>query len=113
MTVNHEILIKKLLKYTFSTRVIKWIKSYLTDRQQCVRVDNKISQSLTNSVGVPQGSILGPLLFSLYINYLPDVCAPAVNCQMYADDTIIYLDAKTKNMRHMNYQQKWLRLLIG
>lgn len=83
--------------YNFSTKVIKLIIWYLTDGQQCVQIGSAISQLLTNSVGVLQGSILGPLLFSLYYNDLPDVCAPTVNCQMIcADDTVIYLYAKSK-----------------
>ena len=51
------------------------------------------SPYLDNPVGVPQGSILGPLLFSLYINDLPDVC-PQLSVQMYADDTVIFLHGK-------------------
>lgn len=51
---------------------------------------------VTNPVGVPQGSILGPLFFSLFINDLPDVCPSTVNFQMYTDDTVIYLHAKNK-----------------
>ncbi len=51
---------------------------------------------VTNTVGVPQGSILGRLLFSLYINDLHDVCAWTINWQMYADDATIHLHAKSK-----------------
>lgn len=59
-------------------------------------MDNNISQITDINLGVPQGSILGPLLFSLYINDLPEVCPPTVTCQMYADDTVIYLHATNK-----------------
>lgn len=95
-TVNHDILIAKLTKFNFSPNVIAWIKSYLTERKQCVRIGEKISQVVNNCVGVPQGSTLGPLLFSLYINDLPDACPPTVSCQMYADDTVIYVHSRNK-----------------
>ena len=52
-----------------------------------------VNAPLVNPVGVPQGSILGPLLFSLYINDLPNVC-PELNVQMYADDAVIFVHGK-------------------
>uniref|UniRef100_A0A8K9WVL4 Reverse transcriptase domain-containing protein n=1 Tax=Oncorhynchus mykiss TaxID=8022 RepID=A0A8K9WVL4_ONCMY len=66
-TVNHEILITKLSKFNFSPGALRWMKSYLEGRTQCVRVSNELSPTLI-SMGVPQGSILGPTLFSVYIN---------------------------------------------
>ena len=67
------------------------MKRLILDRSQYVRVQNNQSSNLQLSTGVPQGSILGPLLFSLYINDLPSIC-PDINIQMYADDTVIYVD---------------------
>lgn len=93
-SVNHGVLIVKLSMFNFSPAVIKWIKSYLTDRKQCVRMDQVTSQVVDNHVGVPQGSTLGPLFFSLFINDLREACPPTVTCQMYADDAVIYLHAK-------------------
>lgn len=94
-TVKHDILINKLSKYHFSSTVIQWIKFYLENRKLCVRVHNATSAIINTCMGVPQGSTLGPPLFTLYINDLPDACSPAT-CQMYADDTIIYVHSKTK-----------------
>ena len=71
------------------------MKSYLEGRTQCVRVSNELSPTLSYDVGVPQGSILGSLLFSLYINDLPSVYTGS-EVQMYADDTVIYVHAKSK-----------------
>lgn len=65
--VNHNVLITKLSKFHFSPNVIKWIKSYLTDIKQCVHSYQNISQAFDNYVGVPQGSILGPLLLLVCI----------------------------------------------
>lgn len=69
---------------------------------------------VTNPVGVPQGSILGPLFFSLFINDLPDVCPSTVNFQMYTDDTVIYSTymLKTKSKLQKNDQLQWSISLI-
>lgn len=92
-TVNHQLLISKLSHFSIDTNTITWIQSYLNDRQQCVAVDNKKSPLRPCSMGVPQGSILGPLLFTLYINDLPTVCKSKII--MYADDTVLYAHGKT------------------
>jgi len=91
-TVNHEILINKLANYGIQDNELSWFKSYLCNRSQAVRVNSYLSDFKTYNTGIPQGSILGPLLFIIFVNCLPDV----VTCKtvMYADDTSLMCKAK-------------------
>lgn len=89
-TVNHDILLRKLYCYGIRGIVLELLKSYLSGRKQSVRVDGVESNRNEVRCGVPQGSILGPLLFVIYINDM--LTFP---CISYADDTVIYFSAKT------------------
>ena len=91
--VPHGRLLAKLEAYNLSSEVINWIREYLTDRSQCVKVNSKASEWLPIKSGIPQGSVLGPLLFLIHINDLPDNINSDV--YMYADDTKIYREIKT------------------
>lgn len=72
--------------------VVKWVGSYLTNRQQRVEIKGTLSEPKPIDCGLPQGSILGPLLFLLYINDMQDACS----CQLflYADDSALLINPK-------------------
>ncbi|CAB4005945.1 Hypothetical predicted protein, partial [Paramuricea clavata] len=86
--VNHNLLLKKLQRFGLTDNILTWFKSYLSGRQQRVLVNGEISETRSVSSGVPQGSILGPLLFLMYINDLSkSITSPAVDVSLFADDT--------------------------
>ena len=91
-TVNHNILIKKLEHYGVRGILLEWFKSYLNERKQFVFMNGESSDIKYMACGVPQGSVLGPLLFLLYINDLPNISAK-LKFFLFADDTNIYFES--------------------
>ena len=98
-TVDHQILLERLKKmFGFTGLVINWITSYLSGRFQKAVVGDAKSSSVPLSCGVPQGSILGPILFTLYTTPLGKICTKhGVTYHLYADDQQLYLAFKPSN----------------
>ena len=91
-TVDFEILLNKLHKLNFSKSALMTLASYLSNRNQFVQVNDAVSEMLTVTHGVPQGSILGPVLFNIYVHDLST--NTEAECIQYTDDTSLYRHCK-------------------
>ena len=92
-TIDHSILLDKLLnQFGIHGNALKWFRSYLENRSFCVKIDKALSDFLCLLFGVPQGSLLGPILFILYIKYIQWIAAKyGLSIQLYADDSQLYI----------------------
>ena len=112
-TVKHDILLSKMNLYRIRGIALDWFRSYLTNRTERCLVNGSLSRICSLKCGVPRGTILGPLLFLIYINDLPN-CLTSCQPRMYADDThITYADVDVNSIQlNLNHDlgnlNKWL-----
>jgi hypothetical protein len=95
-TVCHSKLFHKLPKYGIEGKLLSWIRSFLSDRRQSVNINGKLSSYVSVSSGVPQGSVLGPLLFLIYINDIEDRLEYS-QFKLFADDCKLYCECLQNN----------------
>ena len=93
--INHVQLILDLHSIGYHGDVLQWFRSYLSNRRQKVSIHGSLSDSTTFSCGVPQGSVLGPLLFCLYIRSVPGIFKSSSLSKLYADDITFYTSSKS------------------
>ena len=109
-SVWHERLLFKLKEIGISGTMYMYIKNYLKERSICTRINNKYSSFKSTNIGIPQGSIIAPLLFSILIHDLPSVISKKFNLVQYADDICIWLNTNLrKNVKYRNI--KYIEML--
>lgn len=95
-TIDRDRLLQKLYKMGVANRELRWFSSYLSDRKQKVKIGEVTSNEINNAIGTPQGSVLGAILFILYINDLPGAIKWC-DVNLFADDTLIFCHGKNIN----------------
>ena len=103
--IQHKILINKLVEYNFKSSAISLLTSYLGDRKQCVQFNGTVSDMVEVRCGLPQGSCLGPLLYSVFVNDLPYVLKNA-SMEIYADDTTVWAAGQSAASVHEVLQKE-------
>ena len=93
--VLHRRLLHKMHRYKISEKVIKWVKNFLSNRLQKVIVNGAESKCHNATSGIPQGSVMGPILFVIYINDMPEMVESAT--YLFADDTKFFREIREEN----------------
>ena len=109
-SVNHRFLVHVLLSFGLNVQVVNWIKNFLSDRQQQVCLNNSISSPLPVLSGVPQGSVIGPFLFLLFIDGITSttLSSPNVNIRLFADDSKFFSTEPRDLQSTINESDEWL-----
>ena len=109
-SIDHSILLEKLKYYGFTEKSIQLIQSYLYERKQCVEINHIKSEFLLNTRGVPQGSILGPLLFIIYVNDMPN-STDYFDFILYADDTTLCATRSLNDITNQTTANIWCKAI--
>ena len=98
-SISHKIFLEKIEKYGFSTESIAMLESFLYNRKQCVKNGNEYLNWVTTNRGVPQGTVLGPLIFIMYINDFPEKMKKREDVLQFSDETCVVCHSKSgKNL---------------
>ena len=108
-TINHQLLLQKLQNAGLGIKLVDLIKNYLSNRKQKTKLNGSMSTLQAIHTGVPQGSIIGPLMFLIYINDLPDVLLHS-KALMYADDTVLYCSNESGKEARKDMQNDLLKI---
>ena len=111
-TVPHQRLLGKLAHYGIQGNINRWIESFLTGRTMQVVVDGHTSSTAPVTSGVPQGTVLGPLLFLIHINDMPNVLTEGTKLRLFADDSLVYREIRSIHdqvilQKDLNSLQQW------
>nr|CAD2185030.1 unnamed protein product [Meloidogyne enterolobii] len=98
-SVPHNLLIHKLQRIGIRGKLLDWISNFITNRTFSTKINESYSEYYHVTSGVPQGSVLGPVLFLIYINDLPDIIPFGVSIKLFADDVKLYVAHKTTKER--------------
>ena len=107
-TLNHNLLVAKLKAYSLNLNAVSFIKSYLTNRYQRCKIEDSFSEWERIIAGVPQGSVLGPLLFNIFINNIFLYIENSYPCN-YADDSTLYASGKSLSIIIENPKANFFR----
>ena len=111
-TIDHELVLYKLGKYGLTETELLWFSNYISDRSQVVNINGQLSSTKPIKTGVPQGSVLEPLLFLLFINDFPS-CLANATCNIFADDDMVYVNGtsiETLLQKSVDESVKWFRM---
>ncbi|EFO92591.1 hypothetical protein CRE_17535 [Caenorhabditis remanei] len=108
--IPHDILLNKLIALRLNEHLIRWLNDFLTDRTFQVKVGSEICRFRSAPCGVPQGAVLSPVLFGIFVNELSSLLPENVHCKQFADDTKLYASVNNKTVE--NSLQKGIDIIV-